>query len=215
MNNVLSRIEQVGLVPVVKIEDAGQAEDLAAALQAGGLPVVEITFRTDAAEAAIGRIAAAAPDLLLGAGTVLSVAQAEAACAAGAKFIVAPGYSPELVRWCLREEVPVTPGVATPTEVTRAVEDGLKFLKFFPAELQGGPKMVKALAGPFVDVRFIPTGGLNGDNFTTYLELSAVFACAGSWLAPSSLIREGRFEEITERARTAVDRVAELRAKDG
>ncbi len=116
--------------------------------------------------------------------------------------------------WCLREDVPVTPGVATPSEVTRALEAGLRILKFFPAELLGGPRMVNALAAPFGDVRFIPTGGLNGDNFTSYLELPAVFACAGSWLAPSSLIRGGAFDEITERARAAVERVKELRAAE-
>jgi 2-dehydro-3-deoxyphosphogluconate aldolase/(4S)-4-hydroxy-2-oxoglutarate aldolase len=204
MTQILEEIGQLALMPVVKIENAEHATQLAEALVAGGLPRAEITFRTEAAEEAIGRIASAFPEIVLGAGTVLSVDQAERAVDAGAQFIVAPGFNPKVVDWCLEHGVPVTPGVATATEIEMALDKGLDILKFFPAEALGGVRMLKAMAGPYGGVKFIPTGGINAGNLAGYLELPMVHACGGSWLAPSKLISAEAFDEITRVAREAV-----------
>lgn len=211
MTHILEEIGKLALMPVVKIEDARHATQLAEALAAGGLPRAEITFRTDAAEDAIRRIASEFPDVILGAGTVLSVDQAERAVGAGAQFIVSPGFNPKVVGWCLDRGVPVTPGVATPTEIEMALGRRLHILKFFPAEALGGVGMLKAMAGPYGGVKFIPTGGVNPQNLAGYLELPMVHACGGSWLAPSRLISAEAFDEITGLAREAVATVRQCR----
>lgn len=211
MNQAVQKLGQTGLVPVVAIEHAKDAPNLGRALLAGGLPVAEITFRTAAAEEAIRRIGAACPELLVGAGTVLSVAQAQAAVGAGAKFIVSPGFDPDVVDWCLQNDVPVTPGVATPTEVTLALKKGLRLLKFFPAEVAGGAKALKAIGGPFGDVKFIPTGGINAANLGNYLNLPLVHACGGSWMVKKGLISNGEFDKITDLCREAVALVRQIR----
>jgi len=211
MAQTLERIGELGLVPVVKIERAERAVRLGEAVLAGGLPCIEITFRTEAAEDAIRSIAAAFPDAIVGAGTVLSVDQAQRAVGAGAQFIVAPGFSPRVVEWCLVHEVPITPGVATPTEIEMALDRGLNVLKFFPAKVLGGVAMLKALAGPYTGVKFVPTGGVNAQNLADYLTLPTVHACAGSWLTPAKLIAAEAFDEITHRVQEAVTIVRQCR----
>ena len=164
MDLVIEKIKEMGVVPVVAIENAADAPRLGAALSAGGLPCAEITFRTAAAPEAIRLMAAECPDVLVGAGTVLSVEQAETAVANGAKFIVTPGFDDSVVDWCIANEVPITPGVMTPTEINMALNKGLRVLKFFPAEAAGGIKTLKAIGGPYGEVKFIPTGGISPNN---------------------------------------------------
>ncbi len=211
MNDMLDTLGRLGLVPVVKIEQAEDAVDLGKALSAGGLPCAEITFRTAAAEEAIRRIASNLPDVILGAGTVLTVDQADRAVSAGAQFIVSPGFNQKVVDWCLNNEIPVTPGVATPTEIDMALEVGLSILKFFPAEAMGGIKTLKAISAPYGGVKFIPTGGINRDNLADYLALPSVHCCGGSWLVKASLISAGKFDEITQLAQEAVSVVRQVR----
>ena len=204
MTDMFEQIGRLGIVPVVAIEDAGDAVALANALVEGGLPVAEITFRTAAAEEAIKRIAAEVPDLLLGAGTVLSVEQAEKAVAAGAGFIVSPGCNPAVVAWCQDKGVPITPGVATPTDIEAALGMGLRVLKFFPAGAYGGIGTLKAMSAPYGMVRFIPTGGVSAANLNEYLSFAKVLACGGSWMVKSDLISAGNFAKIVELTRDAV-----------
>ena len=168
MKNALQKIYDCGIVPVIALEDAGSAVPLARALEEGGLPVAEVTFRTAAAEESIRRMAAECPNVLVGAGTVLNVEQAGRAIKAGAKFIVSPGFSAAVVKFCQDQQVPVTPGVITPTEITAALDMGVEVVKFFPADAFGGIKTIKALAAPFGKVKFIPTGGVNADNLAEF-----------------------------------------------
>lgn len=204
MNDVLETISSVGILPVIKISDSSQAVGLAKALCAGSIPVAEITFRTAAAEEAIHEIAQKVPEVCVGAGTVLTVEQAEAAVAAGARFVVSPGFSPAVVGWCIQNKVPVVPGCATPTEVEAALGFGLEVLKFFPAEAAGGIPMLKSLASPYSRVKFIPTGGVTPETLNRYLSLSNVVACGGSWMVPESLLDSGDFAQITALCKTAV-----------
>ena len=203
MINVLERLGFLGVVPVVKIDHTGAALKLGQALLEGGLPCAEITFRTPAAEDAIKILSSNLPEIILGAGTVLSVEQAEKAVNAGARFIVSPGFNPIVVDWCFENEIPITPGVATPTEIEMAINKGLEILKFFPAEALGGVKTLKALAAPYKGVRFIPTGGISAENLPDYLRLPCVHACGGSWMVRSKLISESEFDEITDLAKNA------------
>lgn len=212
MNEVLARLNRVGLVPVVAIERAGDAPRLGQALLAGGLPCAEITFRTTAAREAIRQLTTEYPEMLVGAGTVLTVEQAEQAVSAGAKFIVSPGFDPEVVDWCLVHGIPVTPGVMTPTEVALALKKGLQVLKFFPAEAAGGIKLLKAIAAPYGGLKFIPTGGINAQNLAGYLKLPMVLACGGSWMVEKQFINQGEFEKITTLTREAVAIVKQIRA---
>jgi 2-dehydro-3-deoxyphosphogluconate aldolase/(4S)-4-hydroxy-2-oxoglutarate aldolase len=211
MQEILETLGRLGVVPVVKIEQADYAVPLGNALIAGGLPCAEITFRTAAAEEAIRRIASELPEIAIGAGTVLSVEQAEKAVAAGARYIVSPGFDPKVVDWCLTHDVAVTPGVATPTEINMALDKGLNILKFFPAEALGGVKTLKAIAAPYGGVKFIPTGGVNPKNLADYLSLPAVHTCGGSWLVTSKLISAGEFAEITRLAKEARSIVRQAR----
>lgn len=192
------------LVPVVKIEKAEDALLLGKALLNGGLPCAEITFRTTAAADAINSLSKNLPEMLVGAGTVLSVDQGKKAVDAGAKFIVAPGFNPKVVNWCLKQDIPIFPGVSTPTEIEMALDVGLTLLKYFPAEAMGGINMLKAISAPYGEVKFIPTGGLNAQNLGSYLHLPMVFACGGSWFVKSNLITAGNFEEITTLTKEAV-----------
>jgi len=209
---MIKEIERLGIVPVVAIEEAENAPKLAAALIDGGLPCAEITFRTAAAEEAIRQCAEEFPEMLLGAGTVLTVAQTQQAAAAGAKFIVTPGFDEAVVDWCLANQIPVTPGVATPTEINMALNKGIDVLKFFPAEALGGVKMLRAIGGPYPDVKFIPTGGINPDNLADYLALPQVLACGGSWLVKKQMISAGEFEKITTLAQEARQIVESVRS---
>jgi 2-dehydro-3-deoxyphosphogluconate aldolase/(4S)-4-hydroxy-2-oxoglutarate aldolase len=201
---ILARLKELRIVPVITIEDAADAEPLAAALVEGGLPCAEITFRTAAAGEAIRRIADSHPELLVGAGTVLSPKQAAEAKAAGAKFVVSPGFNPAVVDACREQGVPVFPGVCTPTEVEAALAKELRVLKFFPAEPAGGLSFLKAIAAPYTMVSFIPTGGINAANVGAYLAFRAVVACGGSWMAPSDWIAGKQFDRIRDEAVAAV-----------
>jgi 2-dehydro-3-deoxyphosphogluconate aldolase/(4S)-4-hydroxy-2-oxoglutarate aldolase len=211
MRELLEKLGRLGVVPVVEIERSGDAVDLGRALLAGGLPCAEITFRTEAAEEAIRRISSNLPEIILGAGTVLSVGQADRAASAGARFIVSPGFNQKVVDWCLQNEIPVTPGVATPTEIEMALDKGLNILKFFPAEALGGITMLKAIAAPYGGVKFIPTGGINQENLADYLAQRSVHCCGGSWLVKAKLISAGRFDEITRLTQEAVTVVRRVR----
>ena len=202
--NVMEQLGQLGIIPVVKIDEARQGPSLAKALLQGGLPCAEITFRTEAAEEAIRLISKSQPEVMVGAGTVLSVTQAQKAVNAGARFIVSPGFDPKVVDWCLKQNVPVVPGVATSTEALMALDKGLDILKFFPAEALGGIPMLEAIAAALVGVKFIPTGGISASNMASYLKLPMVHAVAGSWLATSKLISSGAFGEISRLASEAV-----------
>ena len=197
-------LRKIRLVPVVVIEDAAQATPLAEAIVSGGLSCVEITLRTDEALTALGTMAARS-DLLVGAGTVLTLDQAKAAVDRGARFIVSPGMSPSLVDWCLARQVPIIPGCATATEIQLALERGLDTVKFFPAEQLGGVKMLATLAAVFQNMHFMPTGGISPNNLLDYLALSQVVACGGSWLVRTNWLREKRFDDIRREIGRAVE----------
>jgi 2-dehydro-3-deoxyphosphogluconate aldolase/(4S)-4-hydroxy-2-oxoglutarate aldolase len=212
MSDVLERIGELGIVPVVAIDDAAHAGPLGRALLDGGLPCAEVTFRTAAAADAIRALADSYPDMLVGAGTVLSVDQAQQAVEAGARFIVSPGFDPAVVDWCLENDLPITPGAVTPSEVTAALNKGLSVLKFFPAEAMGGLKTLKAIGAPFGSVKFIPTGGINKDNLAEYLSQPIVHACGGSWIVKRQLIAAGEFDEIARLTAEAVEIARQARA---
>jgi 2-dehydro-3-deoxyphosphogluconate aldolase/(4S)-4-hydroxy-2-oxoglutarate aldolase len=211
MPNPLELIGGLGIVPVVRVDKPAEGVALARALLAGGLPCAEVTFRTQAAADAIRQMVVAVPEVVVGAGTVVSVDQARQAVDAGARFIVSPGFGPKVVGWCLEAGVPVLPGVATPSDILQALDHGLMILKFFPAESLGGIAMLEAIAAPFVGVRFVPTGGITAANLGAYLKLPAVFAVGGSWLVAPKLIAAGRFDEITRLTQEAVSAVRQAR----
>ncbi|MEE6257908.1 bifunctional 4-hydroxy-2-oxoglutarate aldolase/2-dehydro-3-deoxy-phosphogluconate aldolase [Plantactinospora sonchi] len=201
--SVPETIAATRILPVVVLENASAAPDLAAALTAGGLRAIEVTFRTAAAAEAI-RLMAERPDLLVGAGTVLTPAQVDQAADAGAKFVVSPGFSPAVVRHCQERGLPVFPGAATATEIQMALDAGLETVKFFPAEQLGGVGMIKALAAPFRSVRFIPTGGVNTGNLADYLGVPAVLAVGGTWMVAPALLAAGQWDEVTRLTAAAV-----------
>jgi 2-dehydro-3-deoxyphosphogluconate aldolase/(4S)-4-hydroxy-2-oxoglutarate aldolase len=197
-------LSELRVIPVVEIPRADDAVPLARALLAAGLPCAEITFRTEWAAEAIAVIAANVPEVTVGAGTVLSVAQADRALAAGAQFLVAPGYDRAVVAFALAAGVPMLPGVCTPTEITIALSQGFSVLKFFPAEAAGGVSYLKAIAAPYRDVRFVPTGGISPDNLGAYLDIPQVIACGGSWMVKNSLIEAHDFARIRDLAAAAI-----------
>ncbi len=198
------RIRLARLLPVVVLDESSQALPLARALIAGGLPVAEVTFRTAAAGEAIRRIAADVPEMLLGAGTVLSAENVKAAKDAGASFLVTPGFNPAVVQAAFDAGLPIVPGINNPTGVEQAMSFGLGAVKFFPAEASGGVAFLKALSGPYPGMRYVPTGGIGPKNLSSYLELPAVLACGGSWMVEPKLVREGQYEAITRLAAEAV-----------
>lgn len=207
------QITELGLIPVVVLDDAKDAKPLAGALCEGGLPCAEVTFRTDAAQDGIRIISEEYPDMLVGAGTVLTIDQVERAVWAGAKFIVSPGFDPEIVDYCLKKEIPVFPGCITPSEIAQAVKRGLRTVKFFPAAQSGGVGMINALAAPYVGLKFMPTGGVNPKNLSEYLSCKSVIACGGSWMVKGELVRAGEFDKIKEMTKEAVALVKEIRSK--
>ena len=213
MSTVADKIAELGVVPVVVLEDAKDAAPLAKALVEGGLPCAEVTFRTAAAEESIKLMTAEYPDMFVGAGTVLTIDQVDRAVAAGAKFIVSPGFDPEIVDYCLEKEIPVFPGCITPSEVAQAVKRGLKVVKFFPAEQFGGVATIKAMAAPYVGLKFMPTGGVNAKNLESYLGCDKIIACGGSWMVKGDLVKAGKFDEIKDLTAEAVKLVAEIRNK--
>jgi len=204
MDEILHVIEGYGIVPVVRIEKAEDALPLGKALCAGGLPLAEITFRTAAAEEVIRTLTERMPELIVGAGTVLTTGQAQKAIRAGARFIVSPGFNPNVVSFCREQGVPMIPGVNSPTQIEAAMECGLRVMKFFPAEESGGAAFLKAVAAPYEGIKFIPTGGINAANLISYLSLKNVIACGGSWMVKGELISAGKFEEVTALTKEAV-----------
>lgn len=211
MSTVTEKISTLGVVPVVVLEDAKDAAPLAKALVEGGLPCAEVTFRTDAAEESIKIMTSEYPDMFVGAGTVLTIEQVDRAVAAGAKFIVSPGFDPEIVDYCLSKEIPIFPGCITPSEVAQAVKRGLKVVKFFPAEQFGGVATIKAMAAPYVGLKFMPTGGVSAKNLESYLSCDKIVACGGSWMVKGDLVKAGKFDEIKAMTEEAVKLVAEIR----
>ena len=213
MDACIKELYRIGIVPVVALEDAADALPLGAALKKGGVSAIEVTFRTAAAADAIRLLSREMPELLVGAGTVLTKAQADAAIEAGAKFIVSPGFQPELVSYVLSKGVPMCPGTATPGEMEQAMALGLSAVKFFPAEQNGGAPMLKALSAPYRDLLFMPTGGVKLENLRNYLALDQVFACGGTWLATKDDIKAKAFDKITARTREAVKTMLNFRIK--
>ena len=201
---VLEKISKIGIVPVVKIDNAKDAEPLARALCNGGLPCAEVTFRTDAAAEAIKIMADKFPDMCVGAGTVLNSPQVDAAVEAGAKFIVSPGLNPKTVKYCVDKGIPITPGTSSPSDIEQAIELGLDVVKFFPAEQSGGLAKIMAMAARYVNMKFMPTGGVNAKNLTSYLDFPKIIACGGSWMVPGDLINAGEWDKIEELTREAV-----------
>ena len=204
MNEVLEKISKIGIVPVVVLDDAKDAEPLAEALIKGGLPCAEVTFRTAAAEESIRIMAQKFPEMLVGAGTVLTTEQVDRAVNAGAKFIVSPGLNPKIVKYCIEKGVPVTPGTSNPSDVEAAIELGLDVVKFFPAEAAGGLNMIKAMAAPYTQMKFMPTGGINAKNICDYLAFDKIIACGGSWMVKKDLVAAGKFDEIQALTEEAV-----------
>lgn len=213
MHEVLEKIQEIGIVPVVVLEDAADAVPLAKALCDGGLPCAEVTFRTAAAEESIRKMAEQFPQMLIGAGTVLTTEQVDRAVAAGAKFIVSPGLNPRVVRYCVEKGILITPGCCNPSDIEQALENGLEVVKFFPAEQAGGLPMIKALAAPYVGVKFMPTGGINAKNVKDYLAYNRIIACGGSWMVKGDLVKAGDYAQITALAKEAVEMVKESRGK--
>lgn len=211
MNDILRQIGSTGIVPVVVLNKAADAVPLAESLVRGGLPCAEVTFRTDAAEESIRAIAKNFPQMLVGAGTVLTTEQVDRALDAGAKFIVSPGLNPKVVEHCMKKGVPITPGIMTPTELEVALGFGLDVVKFFPAENAGGLKMIKAMSAPYTMMRFMPTGGITAANVREYLACDKILACGGSWMVKSDLVSAGNFAEIERLSREASAIVRETR----
>ena len=211
MKEIAEKFQKFGVVPVVVLEDTKDAVPLAKALVEGGLPCAEVTFRTEAAEESIRLMAEQFPEMLVGAGTVLTTEQVDAAVGAGAKFIVSPGFDPKIVDYCLEKDIPVFPGCITPSEVAQAVKRGLKVVKFFPAEPAGGLKYIRAIAAPYTMMKFMPTGGINPQNVREYLAYDRIVACGGSWMVKNTMIENNEFGRIEELVKEAVEIVKESR----
>ncbi|MGN0348650.1 MAG: bifunctional 4-hydroxy-2-oxoglutarate aldolase/2-dehydro-3-deoxy-phosphogluconate aldolase [Roseburia sp.] len=204
MNKVFEEFSKIGIIPVIALEHAEDAAPLAKALIDGGLPCAEITFRTDAAEESIRIMAEQFPEMLVGAGTVLTTEQVDRAVSAGAKFIVSPGLNPKVVAYCIEKNIPITPGCSTPSDIEAAIELGLDVVKFFPAEAAGGLSMIKAMAAPYTKMKFMPTGGINAKNLTSYLDFKKIIACGGSWMVSKELIAAKDWAGITALTQEAV-----------
>lgn len=205
MDDVIEKIKAYRVIPIVTLENADDMVPLGEALITGGLPVAEITFRTEAAENALKIASREIPELFLGAGTILTPEQADIAVASGAKFLVTPGFNPRVVDHCINRKIPVIPGLNTPTQIEQALERGILHVKFFPAEASGGIPFINAVAAPYVKVRFMPTGGINAGNLKSYLSNRYIFACGGSWMVRRELIETGRFTEIINLVKEAVN----------
>jgi 2-dehydro-3-deoxyphosphogluconate aldolase/(4S)-4-hydroxy-2-oxoglutarate aldolase len=211
MSDIANKMEELGVIPVVVLNDVKDALPLAKALIDGGLPCAEVTFRTDAAEESIKKIHEAYPEMTLIAGTVLTTDQVDRAVAAGATAIVSPGFDPEIVDYCISKNIPVMPGIVTPSELAQAVKRGLTRVKFFPAEAAGGLAMIKAMCAAYTSVRIMPTGGINAKNIEEYLSCDKIFCCGGSWMVKGDLIKAGEFDKIKEMTVEAVELVKKIR----
>ena len=207
INSLVDELENVGIVPVIKLDNVEDAEKLAKALRDGGINCAEVTFRAKGADEVIRRMTKAYPDMLVGAGTVLTCEQVDAAIKAGAKFCVAPGLNPKVVKHCLEKGVPFAPGLSSASEIEQALELGLDFAKFFPAEQAGGLAYIKAVCGPYTTMRFMPTGGVTADNLNTYLAYKKIVCCGGSWIVPPALLAVGDWAGITKLCREAIDKM--------
>ncbi len=207
MHTVLEQIAKIGIVPVIKIDDVEKAVPLAKALIAGGIPCAEVTFRTAQGEEAIRRMSRDVPEILVGAGTVLTTEQVDRAMAAGAKFIVSPGLNPKIVAYCVQKGIPITPGCTNPSDVEVAIEHGLEVVKFFPAEQAGGLEYIKAMSAPYTSMKFMPTGGINAANITKYLAFDKILACGGSWMVNPDMIAADKFDEISALCKEAIHNV--------
>ena len=210
MDKMISELYSIGLIPVIKIENPDDAVPLAKALIDGGLPAAEITFRTKCAAEAIKNITEAFPEMLVGAGTVLTTEQVDAAIAAGSKFLVSPGLNPKVVAYAQSKGVPMLPGCSNPSDIEAALELGLSTVKFFPAEAAGGLKMLKAMAAPYGQLTFMPTGGINADNLLDYLKFGKIVACGGSFMVADDLVKEKKWDEITALTKNAVKKMLGL-----
>lgn len=208
---IADKFYEVGVVPVVVLDDSKDALPLAEALVEGGLPCAEVTFRTAAAAESIRLMTEKYPDMLVGAGTVLSKKQVDTAVESGAKFIVSPGFDPEVVDYCLEKNIPVFPGCVSPSEVAQAAKRGLKVVKFFPAEPAGGLPMIKAMAAPYSELKFMPTGGINAKNLNDYLNCDKIICCGGSWMVKGDLVKAGDFDKIKALTKEAKDLVKSIR----
>ena len=208
---VFQKFSEIGIIPVVVLNDVKDAEPLGKALMEGGLPAAEVTFRTEAAEESIRIMAERFPDMLVGAGTVLTIEQVDRAVAAGAKFIVAPGLDEEIVKYCLEKDIPVCPGTQTASEMMRAIKLGLTHVKFFPAENAGGLKMIKAVGAALTALKFMPTGGISASNVTEYLQSDKIFCCGGSWMVKGDMIKAGDFDAIKAKVAEAAQIVKDVR----
>lgn len=204
MDKVIEELSKIGIIPVIALEDSADAEPLARALISGGLSCAEVTFRTKAAEETIRIITEKFPEMLVGAGTVLNTEQAERAVNAGAKFIVSPGLNPKVVAWCTERDIPVLPGCATPSDIECAMELGLSVVKFFPAEANGGLSAIKAMAAPYHQIKFMPTGGIHAGNLNDYLDFKKVIACGGSFMVNGAMLKEKDWKGITVLTKAAV-----------
>ncbi len=211
MTEMMKKLQKTGIVPVVVLDRAEDALPLAERLMKGGLPCAEVTFRTAAAEESIRKMVKAYPEMIVGAGTVLTTEQADRAIDAGAKFIVSPGFNPDIVEYCQEKNIPITPGCVTPSEIQQALVHGLKTIKFFPAEPSGGLTMIKAIAAALVEVTFMPTGGISEKNVRDYLKYDRIIACGGSWMVKKDLIAKGEFDKIREMVAEAAAIVKEIR----
>lgn len=211
MHSVLKQIQEIGIVPVVVLEDAKDAEPLAQALCDGGLPCAEVTFRTAAAEESIKIMSEKFPDMLVGAGTVITTEQVDRATAAGAKFIVSPGLNPSIVKYCADNGILITPGCANPSDIEQAIAYGLEVVKFFPAEQAGGLPYIKAISAPYTGIKFMPTVGINPENVRDYLSYNRILACGGSWMVKGDLVKARNFGKIRELVKEAVGIVKESR----
>lgn len=212
MNTIIEKLAEMLVVPVVVLNDAKDAEKLADALVKGGLPCAEVTFRTEAAEKSISIMAKKYPEMLIGAGTVLTTEQVDRAVGAGAKFIVSPGFDEEIVDYCIKKDIPALPGIVTPSEAAEAVKKGLKVVKFFPAEQFGGVATIKALAAPYTMLKFMPTGGVSVNNLKDYLSCDKIVCCGGSWMVKGDLIKAGEFDKIEQMTKEAVELARSIRS---
>lgn len=204
MNKIFEEFSKIGIIPVIAIEDASDAEPLARALMDGGLFCAEVTFRTEAAEAVIRKMTENYPDMLVGAGTVLTTEQVDAAVNAGAEFIVSPGFNAKVVKYCLDKEIPVMPGCSTPSDIEAAIELGLEAVKIFPAEASGGIQAIRAMSAPYHKMKFMPTGGIHSGNLKSYLDFKKILACGGSFMVRDDLMRKKDWEGIAALTREAV-----------
>ena len=211
IEELLKQIECMGILPVIKLNDAKDAVPLAKALCEGGLPCAEVTFRTDAAKESIAVMTKAYPEMLVGAGTVLNTEQVDEAVEAGAKFIVSPGLNPDTVEYCVKKGIPILPGCSSPSDIEQAIKYGLDVVKFFPAEAAGGLKAIKAMAAPYTGIKFMPTGGINAKNLEDYLSFDKIICCGGSWMVKGDLVKAGAFDKIKELTAEARNLVESIR----